>query len=127
MSDNPVKDQPPQARSKFPRVIFGLVALAIVPLAALLNPSQERHFEDIDKIIQRRQLSVGDTGHSSVALLASYNNYFLFSTVTFGHNQVMDDSRMLSSGFLGTVKTSGNIQTVMFAIFEWDKTQKKKE
>jgi hypothetical protein len=125
MNDNPVKDQPPQARSKHPRVIFSLVVLAIVPLAALLNPSQARHFEEIDKIIQRRQLSLGDT--ASVAVLASYNNYFLFSTVTFGHNHVMDDSRILSYGFLGTVKTSGNIQTVMFAIYEWAKTQKKKE
>jgi hypothetical protein len=112
-------------RPKGQRIFVAFAALAIVVAAALLNPSQDRHFEEIDQIIQRRQLSIGD-GQSAVHLLASYNNYFVFSTVTFGGNKLMDDSRVLSYGFFGTVKTTGNIKPVMVTIYEWEQTQKGK-
>ena len=107
-------------------VILALVGLVIFVAAALLNPNQDRHFEEIDKIVRRRQISVDGPEHSAIAVLASYNNYFLFSTVTFGDNKVMQNSLTLSYGFFGTVKTTGNITDVMREINSaWDKLQKK--
>jgi hypothetical protein len=108
------------------RLVIAFVIFAIVTAAALLNPSQDRHFEELDRIMQRRELSLGDV-QSTVHLLASYNNYFVFSTVPFGGNKLMANSPVLSYGFFGTVKTTGNITPVTLRIYEWEQGQKKTE
>jgi hypothetical protein len=124
LSTVPVETVAP--RSKVQRIIIAFAALAVIVAAALLNPSQDRHFDEIDKIIHRRELSIGD-GQYTVHVLASYNNYVLFSTVTFGNNKLMGESRVLSYGFFGAVKTTGKIKSVMAAIFEWEQNKEKTE
>jgi len=39
----------------------------------------------------------------------SFNNYFIFSTTTFGGSLITPHKYLLSYGFFGTVKTTANI------------------
>jgi len=105
------------SQAKFRQIVVALIALAILVAGGVLNPSQERHFEAISNVIQLRQLDASGS-KSAFVISASYNNFFLFSTVTFGDNGYLAGTRLVSYGFFGVVKTTGGIQDVMFAIFK---------
>lgn len=115
---------PVAARPKANPLVVVLVSFALVGVAALLNPPQKRHFEEIDQIVQMRGLSNG-IAWSTVHKFASYNDYFLFSTVSIGGNDFMEE-RVLSYGFFGIVKTTTEINKVIFKINdEFEKSRKK--
>jgi hypothetical protein len=121
--------QPPEAPSapttpqpKLPLIIVCFVLIAAFVVAALLNPSEDIHLQEIDKAIRRRDFSAS-SAVLAVHYAASYNNLFLFSTVTFGNNYLMEDGCVLNYGFFGTVKTAGSIHPVMIAVANWEQAE----
>ena len=117
------------SRINFPNrwMILALVLLVAVTTSIVLNPTQDRHFREIDKIVDRRKISDGQIENFTITRGARYNSYFVFSTVTFGENGIMEEKRLLSYGFWGTVNTTDDIMTVIRRIDEFSKGLKKPE
>ena len=84
--------------------------------AATLNPSQEHHLSEIASTFSRK-LYPQDQKNSiklyALSMSSSYNNYFIFSTITFGGNNLYPAQYLLSYGFFGAVKTTDRINTTV--------------
>jgi hypothetical protein len=81
-------------------VFSAALAVTILALAFVLNPSPERHRTTIKEVIEERNLIAGALGIGSLAVLAStYHSLGVASYITIGE-------RTLSVGVLGMVFVS---------------------
>ena len=94
-------------------------------IAVVLNPSQDRQLDEVSKVATRRaSLESDNLEHLWVPKLSTYNNYIVFSTITY--EWAGSEEKMLSFGFLGIVQTTGNIGDVMVELGVGWKRQKGK-
>jgi hypothetical protein len=103
------------------QAFVGLSILLII--GALLNPGQEKHLEALRKVTDAKKLSESEVPSEVVVRISKYRDYFVFSTVIFGENNLIQEPVTISYGFLGAVKTTSRINDVLYAISQWEKTQ----
>lgn len=101
--------QPPERGQKH-SIAASIATLALLSLlAATLNPSQEQHLKDIEAIAKRKDYPLDDVKIYALNKGCSYNNYFLFSTTTFGGNRMISQKYLMSYGLFGFVKTTASV------------------
>ena len=71
-------------------------------VAFFTNPGQAAHLNAIKQTIALRKPGAASDTTTAVMPLVRYNNYFVFSTVSFGY-------RTLAYGFLGQMLTTDEI------------------
>ena len=95
-------------------------------IAVVLNPSQDRQLDEVSKVATRRaSLESDNLEHLWVPKLSTYNNYIVFSTITY--EWAGSEEKMLSFGFLGIVQTTGNIGDVMVELGGWMEKAKREK
>ena len=102
-----------------------LLIAGFLLLAFLTNPSQNRHLEELVKSASLRDAN-RKTGEFKVVTQSNeYNDYFIFSTTSIG-NGFLSSDYTLTYGFLGFIKTTGNISSVMYEIANWKPPEQQK-
>lgn len=113
---------PPVPKKKFwildsARKRFGVAIVFVAAAAAFLsNPGQDYHLKEIREVVVERQLTNEES--YGILRLSSYENYYLFSLVTFGKEGSVIGHHVLSYGVFGVVKTTGEISEAALAIQE---------
>lgn len=131
ISPTPEPQNTPLESSRYTYFNLTKLHLGLITGFALLcfvaNPSQNRHLEEVIKVAALRDPSRLTTEYQVVTRFPEYNDYLIFSTISFGNNGYTSSEYTLTYGFLGFVKTTGYIRDVMLDIAVSTKNQREKE